>query len=175
VTVGSVTTLNRRSYRSDNAAQKICANQQEIAQMSIVPINGPARLSTQRGPSRSGIAGFRMPSETAGPLPQAAVAALGSVVGLSAMLSLQDVDPPQERDRRARRRGEGLLASLAQLQLALLGDGGAAAALTQLAGLAQPSEIAADPALREAIAAIELRAAVELARAEFDAGHTRLA
>jgi hypothetical protein len=104
----------------------------------------------------------------------AAPAAAAGIGGPAALLALQEVgaavapaasaDTAAERDRRARRRGAELLGALRALQLALLEAAAAdAARLAELAALAGAEE-AADPVLREAIAAIVLRARVELAR-----------
>ena len=94
-----------------------------------------------------------------------------SVADVAGMLLLQEVaDGParnaQARDRQARRHGRALLDGLAELQRALLGDGEDTAALDQLAALVAHSPDAADPALRATLAAIALRASVELARRE---------
>jgi predicted ArsR family transcriptional regulator len=114
--------------------------------------------------SRPG-AGFRLPER--GRLSAAAPAA---EVALSGMLTLQEVDPPEQRDRAARRRGQDLLAELAALQRTLLSASGdtSAPALHRLAGLVQAVPLAADPALRQAVAAIMLRCRVELARYRHD-------
>ena len=87
------------------------------------------------------------------------------------MLLLQEVaDGPvhdrQARDRRARRHGRALLEGLGELQRALLGDGEDSAALDRLAALVEHCPEAADPALRATLAAVALRARVELARRE---------
>ncbi len=74
-----------------------------------------------------------------------------------------------ERDARARRRGDALLRSLRDLQLGLLRGTIDPARLRALADLV-PGEEAADPALAAALAAIRLRARVELARHGLDTG-----
>jgi hypothetical protein len=137
--------------------------------MSIVPIGGKFGPAATRSPRGSAGVGFRVPQGEAEAVSRGAQAGAAGPVDLAAMLSLQDVDPPQERDRRARRQGEGLLAALARLQQALLSGAGEGGALAELALLSSQVEIAATPALREAVAAIRLRAAVELARADAEA------
>jgi hypothetical protein len=118
---------------------------------------GPA----PRTPARPG-ALFRVSDSASPPQPAAEVA-------LPGMLMLQEVEAPDQRDRAARRRGQELLAELAALQRALLAAGGdVPAALHRLAGLARAVPPAADPALRQAVAAIVLRSRVELARYEYD-------
>ena len=79
------------------------------------------------------------------------------------LLALQEAGPVAERDARARRRGEGLLRELAGLQADLLAGRADPARLRAIAALAE-GETPADPALAGAIAAIALRARIELAR-----------
>lgn len=118
-------------------------------------------VATGKGRAMRGPAGgFSLGSASAGAAAAAQGAAPAQAVGL---LALQEGAPVAERDARARRRGEAMLKSLADLQLGLLGGGVDAARLRALAAL-MPGEEAADPALAEAIAAIRLRARVELAR-----------
>lgn len=83
-----------------------------------------------------------------------------SAIGL---LALQETAPAAERDARARRRGEAMLRELAELQAELLSGRADPARLQALAALAE-GEAAADPGLAEAVAAIALRARIELAR-----------
>jgi hypothetical protein len=130
--------------------------------MAIDAVAAAARAGpAPRGPARPG-AGFRVPAQ-AGPPPAVAE------VALSGMLTLQEVETPDQRDRAARRRGQEMLAELAALQRALLAAGGdVPAALHRLAALARAVPAAADPALRQAVAAIVLRSRVELARYEYD-------
>src|ERR1700678_2869393 len=65
-------------------------------------------------------------------------AGLSSVValGLESMLALQGVDDTADRDRGARKRGTAMIASLTDLQRALLGGEDPAAALRALNELA---------------------------------------
>ncbi|MGC8524785.1 MAG: flagellar assembly protein FliX [Acidibrevibacterium sp.] len=103
-------------------------------------------------------------AETAAP---AASAAIG---GLEAILLLQEAGDEGVADQKARRHGRDLLEELAALQRALLAPAGESGGektvvLARLAALAEmnPGE-ARDPALRAAVAAVVLRARVELAR-----------
>jgi hypothetical protein len=81
------------------------------------------------------------------------------------MLALQEAGAEPVRDRAARRHGQAMLQLLAALQRAMLqGVGGDEAELTRLASLSAEVPVASDPALRQAVAAIALRASVELAR-----------
>lgn len=85
-------------------------------------------------------------------------------VALGGMIALQELGDECAEDRAARRRGHALLAALAALQRALLTEAGDPEPLARLAGLAEQVPAAADPRLREAVAAIVLRARVELAK-----------
>ncbi len=130
--------------------------------MSILPIGGPSRPPPPRRAVVGAAQGFHLPDdapEAAAPAPSAC-----AVVSLSALISLQDIEPPAERDRRARRQGEDMLAALTKLQRALLCDEVASEALADLSALSARSEMANDPALRDVVLAIRVRAAVELAR-----------
>ncbi|MBN9562574.1 MAG: hypothetical protein J0H14_17880 [Alphaproteobacteria bacterium] len=104
-------------------------------------------------------------SLAAGAASQAGAAAGAVPVSLGAMLALQEAGAEPARDRAARRHGQAMLQLLAALQRAMLaGEGGGEAELTRLASLATEVPLASDPALRQAVAAIALRASVELAR-----------
>ncbi len=94
------------------------------------------------------------------------VGGTASVAGVVGMLLLQEVADAPTRDRQARRHGRALLEGLTELQRALLGDGDDSAALDRLAALVEHCPEAADPALRATLAAVALRARVELARRE---------
>lgn len=117
---------------------------------------GPAgRSSARAGATR---AGFRLEDDA--PARVAAAAAPGGIAGLHA---LQDGVSAAERDAAAARRGGALLAGLDTLQRGLLAGRVADSALRRLAALAE-GEAGADPALRETVEALSLRAKVELAR-----------
>jgi hypothetical protein len=108
-------------------------------------------------PARHG--GFRLPeSPAAGRAAEAA-----PVAAALPLLALQEAGDAAERDGRARRRGEAMLADLAALQLALLDGRDPAAILARLEALAA-GEAAADPRLAEILAEVRLRAKVEAAR-----------
>jgi hypothetical protein len=84
-------------------------------------------------------------------------------VALGGLLGLQEMESTRERDRRARRHGQDMLAALAMLQRALTGTD-PNDALERLAILLRTQAPAADPALAATLAAISLRVRVELAR-----------
>ena len=124
-------------------------------------IRGVGPLAGQAGTTRQarGASGFRLPQVRA---PVAGPVSGAEAVGLAGMLALQELPDGDPRDREARRRGQDLLAALAEMQRAMLGmAGGDAAGLERLAANVP---VAGDPVLREVVAAIALRARVEAAR-----------
>lgn len=94
----------------------------------------------------------------AAPVPPPALAMLDGV------LALQEAEADAARDRRARRQGSALLDALAEVQLALLHGVSDRESLAGLQAVAEHVPDAADPRLRAIVAAILLRARVELAR-----------
>jgi hypothetical protein len=132
--------------------------------MTTIPISLIAGAICRPTPARRGVAGFGVVEDASVPSRPMAASGGVSLVSLDSMLALQEVDPAPERDRRARRHGEALLDALAQLQRALLRGEADPAVLQRLADLAGRTHPAASAGLRAAVAAIQLRAAVELAR-----------
>lgn len=120
---------------------------------------------------RSGGAGggFSLPSVGAGEraAPAAPAAGPGGVMGVEALLALQDVGGPLEGRRRSVRRAGRLLDVLDDLKIALI-DGvltpDQIRALTRTLG--EKREATGDPALESVLDEIETRAAVELAKLE---------
>lgn len=91
----------------------------------------------------------------------------GGVADVSSLMALQGVEDPTERRRRAFRRGAGLLDRLDELKLALLSGGDGAHALQGLSRLSAEARAADDhPGLAAVLDQIDLRAAVELAKAQ---------
>lgn len=128
--------------------------------VGIRGVGAGAAARAARG-ARGATGGFSLGAGTEGPGPAAAQAMAGpAAVGL---LTLQEAGPVAERDAHARRRGESLLRELAGLQADLLAGRADPARLRAIAALAE-GETPADPALAGAIAAIALRARIELAR-----------
>jgi hypothetical protein len=88
-----------------------------------------------------------------------------TVAGLDAMLALQGVEDPLSRRRKALRRGHKLLDTLDGLRLAVLDGTVSLGHLSRLSLLvAEAREDVDDPALESALAEIDVRAAVELAK-----------
>lgn len=96
----------------------------------------------------------------------AAATPSASLAGLDAILTLQtNADTPEERRRRATRRGHDLLDGLDRLKASLVMGRVSTRDLQAIAGrLAQRAGESGDPRLDGLIADIELRAAVELAK-----------
>jgi hypothetical protein len=86
-------------------------------------------------------------------------------------MALQGVEGPLERRRRAIRRGGGLLDRLEELKLALLSGESGEAALERLTrGLREERADDNDEGLKAVLDQIDLRASVELAKAELRRG-----
>ena len=133
--------------------------------MSVIPISGGSPIARPNP--------VRLPNGTGFHVPDSATSSLSSAVrsqamvganALSAMLGMQEVDPPQERDRRARRQGERLLAALQRLQLALLSGAHSDGISGELTALSTETADAADPNLRAVVDGIKLRCAIEMER-----------
>lgn len=133
-------------------------------------VTGPSRPPPAQGgrPARAG-GGFSVPS-AAGPAAASAAtstSALSTVANVSALMALQGVEDVTERRRRAIRRGGGLLDRLEELKLALLmGDAGDGALERLTRTLREERPIDADAGLNNLLDQIDLRAAVELAKAD---------
>lgn len=136
-------------------------------------ITGPNGTGSATGPkgARTGAAagGFKLPGmgEAGAAAPTTGVNRTAGVMGVDALLALQDVGGPLERKRRAVRRAGRILDVLDEVKLALL-DGGLS--LTQLDRLRRAvrdeRDLTDDPSLEGVLDEIELRAAVEIAKLE---------
>ncbi|CAH0141706.1 flagellar assembly protein FliX [Roseomonas sp. CECT 9278] len=130
----------------------------------MAPIRGVGGGTTIRGgrAPRGAGGGFHLGAGVAesGATEAAERPAAASAIGL---LALQETAPAAERDARAHRRGEAMLRELAALQRDLLAGRSDPARLHSLLELTT-GEAAADPVLRDAVAAIALRVRIELAR-----------
>jgi hypothetical protein len=141
-----------------------------------VEAKATASRATSAGAARrsSGGGTFQVASE-AETRPAAGTPTLRAVGGIDALLVLQAVDDPAERRRRAVRRGRSALDVLDELKVGLLGGAIEPAALRRLrtsaSGLA---ETTGDSGLDGVLAAIELRAEVELAKFERDRAGTKI-
>ena len=104
---------------------------------------------------------FFVPSE---PAETGQAAAASPTTAPASMLALQEFGSESVTDREARRHGKDMLAALAALQRALLGGGDDTVALQRLTQLTAAVACADDPRLAALVAAIVVRARVELAR-----------
>ncbi|WP_426023663.1 flagellar assembly protein FliX [Brevundimonas sp. PWP3-1b1] len=135
--------------------------------MKVVGPNGvstPASTRTTRSAS-----GFSLGQAPAAASPSAATAstAAGGVSDVSALMALQGIEGPLEKRRRAIRRGGGLLDRLDELKLALLTGDADEGSLDQLARtLREERTDDGDADLSALLDQIDLRASVELAKAE---------
>ncbi len=119
----------------------------------------PARAAGGFAVGQSGPAGTAAPA-------QSATAASG-VSDVSSLMALQGIETATERRRRAIRRGGGLLDRLEELKLALLSGETGEASLDRLSRtLREERPDDDDPVLTSVLEQIDLRAAVELAKAE---------
>lgn len=108
---------------------------------------------------------FEVPN--GGSSPSSAARQPGGMVALSGLLALQEAETvPDAREREARRRGRAVLEALSSLQGGLLGGGDPGPIVERLAATVATMTASADPALHAILAAIKLRAMVELARRE---------
>lgn len=135
--------------------------------MKVVGPNGvstPASTRTTRSAS-----GFSLGQAPAAASPSAAMAssATGGVSDVSALMALQGIEGPLEKRRRAIRRGGGLLDRLEEIKLALLTGDADDTSLDQLARtLREERTDDGDADLNALLDQIDLRASVELAKAE---------
>ena len=143
------------------------AHDAEHLGMKVVGPNGVSTpTSTRTARSASGFS-LGQAATPAAPAAATASAATGGVSDVSALMALQGVEGPLERRRRAIRRGGGLLDRLDELKLALLGGEADAALLDRLArSLREERADDGDTGLNAVLDQIDLRASVELAKAE---------
>jgi hypothetical protein len=125
---------------------------------------GPSRAARPTGGQGFSVAGAGGPAAAA---PATSVAGVSSVMGVEALLALQEVESPTERRRRSVRRAGRLLDELDKLKVALLGGDLTQAQLDALTRAVKEQRAATDdPKLEGLLDEIETRAAVELAKFE---------
>ena len=135
--------------------------------MKVTGPSGPLSARSPRAARASG--GFSVPSAgpAAGPSATTSASAPSAVTDVSALMALQGVEDVTERRRRAIRRGGGLLDRLEELKLALLmGEAGDGALDRLTRTLREERPVDADAGLNSLLDQIDLRAAVELAKAD---------
>lgn len=137
--------------------------------MKVIGTNGVGAAGGQAKPRVGGGPGFRLPgaSQASGPAPAGTVTSLTGVVGMDALLALQDVGGPLERKRRAVNRAGRILDVLDDLHVALLDGAIPAGDLDRLQrAVREARDQTDDPKLEAVLDEVELRAAVELAKLE---------
>ncbi len=133
-------------------------------------VNGPGPVSSQTSSrQRQAEGGFSVSGSSGAATPAAAsVSGMAGVGSIGALLALQAADGPEERRRRAMRRGGGLLDRLDALKLAILGGEDGSSALQALArASSEQRDQTDDPGLTDLLDHIDTRAAVELAKARY--------
>ncbi len=127
--------------------------------------SGTALSTAPNGARRSAGAGFA-PTDTNAPRPQSATVALRTLGGIDALIALQGIEDSAERRRRAVKNGRRALDALDELKLGLLAgtlDQGTMLRLKAVA--ADLHDASGDDRLDAVLAEIDLRVAVELAKA----------
>ncbi len=135
-------------------------------------VTGPSGVGSAQGPRQArgaGGGGFQvaMPAAAAGPSQVSSVSANAGVMGVEALIALQDVGSPTERKRRAVRRAGRILDVLDEIKVALLDGDLSSEGLDRLRRAVREERANADdPKLEAVLDEIEVRAAVEVAKLE---------
>jgi len=136
-------------------------------------VTGPSGVGSAQGPRPArgaGGEGFRIvsPPTVSGPGQTSSVSAASGVMGVEALLALQDIGTPTERKRRAVGRAGRILDVLDEIKVALLDGDLAGGDLDRLRRAVREERAGTDdPKLEAVLEEIELRAAVEAAKLEF--------
>ncbi len=131
-------------------------------------VSGPNRtaLATTPGAARRSPGGTFSLGEAGAPQPQSAAMALRTLGGIDALIALQGVEDPVERRRRAVKHGRRALDALDELKLGLLAGTLDQATMLRLKSVAVDlQDVSGDDRLDAVLAEIDLRVAVELAKA----------
>jgi hypothetical protein len=127
--------------------------------------NGVALASTPAVARRSEGGTFSL-SEPDAPQAQSAAVALRTLGGIDALIALQGIEDPVERRRRAVKHGRRALDALDELKLGLLSGTLEPATLLRLKAIAADlKDGSGDEKLDQVLGEIDLRVAVELAKA----------
>lgn len=133
--------------------------------MRIYGPNGTALAAAPASARRAAAGGFSVSEEDA-PRQSGPAGALRAVTTVNALIALQGVEDPTERKRRAVTKGRKALDVLDAMKLGMLDGSIEPSTLARLKvaadGLTQAS---GDPGLDEVLGEIDLRVAVELAKA----------
>jgi Class II flagellar assembly regulator len=133
--------------------------------MRVYGPNGTALAKAPAVPRRSSSGTFTL-SETSAPHAQSAAVALRTLGGIDALIALQGVEDPAERRRRAVKHGRRALDALEELKLGLLAGTLDQSTLLRLKSAAlELKDGSGDDRLDHVLSEIDLRVAVELAKA----------
>ena len=133
--------------------------------MRVTAPNGTALATAPAQARRSAGGTFSGSEGGAAPAPSPAVA-LRTVGGIDALIALQGIEDPVERRRRVVKNGRRALDALDEVKLGLLGGSLDQATMLRLKSLAADlKEGSGDEGLDAVVAEIDLRVAVELAKA----------
>jgi hypothetical protein len=136
-----------------------------VMRMRIDPLR-PMSASTPSRRSEQAGADFSLP-QTEAPKSAAPARASGHVLGVGAIMALQTEGDTGARRRRQVRRASAILDELDALQRTLAGNGAEATdRLSAIARLVRDSEPVEEAELESVLREIDVRAAVELAKAE---------
>lgn len=133
--------------------------------MRIYGPNGTARASAPPAARRSASGTFTV-SELETTRSTGAAGSLRSITSLGALIALQGVENPAERKKRSVAKGRNALDVLDRLKVAVLDGSVDSSTLARLKVAAEGlTEESGDPGLDTVLGAIDLRVAVELAKA----------
>jgi hypothetical protein len=133
--------------------------------MRVYGPNGTALAAAPAAARRASSGGFTL-SEANAPQAQSAALALRTVGGIDALIALQGIEDPAERRRRAVKHGRRALDALDELKLGLLAGTLDRATMLRLKAVAADlKDSSGDDRLDQVLAEIDLRVAVELAKA----------
>jgi hypothetical protein len=133
--------------------------------MRVTAPNGTALATAPALARRSTGGTFSVAESGAAPAPSPAVA-LRTVGGIDALIALQGIEDPIERRRRVVKNGRRALDALDEVKLGLLGGSLDQATMLRLKSVAADlKEGSGDERLDAVVAEIDLRVAVELAKA----------
>jgi hypothetical protein len=131
-------------------------------------VNGPngTALASAPATARRAAGGPFTLSESSTPQAPSPAVALRTVGGIDALIALQGIEDPVERRRRAVKHGRRALDALDELKIGLLSGTIEPAALLRLKAVATDlKDGSGDEKLDQVLGEIELRVAVELAKA----------
>src|ERR1700676_1704578 len=131
-------------------------------------VQGPNRMGLATAPAtaRRPSGGTFSVGDSAAPHAQSAAVALRTLGGIDALIALQGVEDPVERRRRAVKHGSRALDALDELKLGLLAGTLDQATMLRLKAVAVDlHDASGDDRLDQVLAEIDLRVAVELAKA----------